>query len=174
MKTIIIYNSKTGFTKKYAEWIAEELAAECRSLSEVNALKIADYDAIIFGGWAMGGSISKLKWFKEHMPDWEGKKLCVYCTGASPDYSPDILPTLKQNFTEDEMRQVGVFYCPAGLNYEKMSLPMRTMMKLFAKSVASKKDKTEYEEEAARMMKSSYDITDRKHIQPIIDYIRNE
>ncbi len=24
MKTIVIYNSQTGFTKRYAEWIAEE------------------------------------------------------------------------------------------------------------------------------------------------------
>ncbi len=26
MKTIVVYKSKTGFTKKYAEWISEELS----------------------------------------------------------------------------------------------------------------------------------------------------
>lgn len=26
MKTIVVYRSKTGYTRKYAEWIAEELA----------------------------------------------------------------------------------------------------------------------------------------------------
>ena len=29
MKTIVIYNSQTGFTKRYAEWIAEAAGADC-------------------------------------------------------------------------------------------------------------------------------------------------
>ena len=29
MKTIVIYNSETGFTKRYAQWIAEKANAEC-------------------------------------------------------------------------------------------------------------------------------------------------
>lgn len=35
MKTVVIYQSKTGFTKKYAEWISEELSADI-----FNALKV--------------------------------------------------------------------------------------------------------------------------------------
>ena len=33
MKTIVIYNSQTGFTKRYAEWIAQESGADCFELS---------------------------------------------------------------------------------------------------------------------------------------------
>lgn len=33
MKTIVIYNSQTGFTKRYAQWIAEETGADCLELS---------------------------------------------------------------------------------------------------------------------------------------------
>ena len=33
MKTIVIYNSQTGFTKRYAEWIAEAAGADCLELS---------------------------------------------------------------------------------------------------------------------------------------------
>ena len=29
MKILVIYNSQTGFTKKYAEWISQESGAEC-------------------------------------------------------------------------------------------------------------------------------------------------
>ncbi|MDD6653566.1 MAG: hypothetical protein PUE59_00940 [Treponema sp.] len=29
MKTIVIYTSQTGFTKRYAEWISEASGAEC-------------------------------------------------------------------------------------------------------------------------------------------------
>ena len=33
MKTIVIYTSQTGFTKRYAEWIAEAMGADCFELS---------------------------------------------------------------------------------------------------------------------------------------------
>lgn len=36
-KTIVIYNSKTGYTKKYAEWIAIELDAEICEQRDFNS-----------------------------------------------------------------------------------------------------------------------------------------
>ena len=68
MKSIVIYNSQTGFTKKYAEWIAEAAACECVEFKQAAKLNLADYDAIVFGSWCMAGSITKLTWFKKQMP----------------------------------------------------------------------------------------------------------
>lgn len=34
MKVVVIYNSQTGFTKRYAQWIAEAAGAECVELRE--------------------------------------------------------------------------------------------------------------------------------------------
>ena len=64
MKTIVIYNSQTGFTKRYAEWIAQESGADCFELSTAKKKNLDEYDAIIYGGWACAGSISKIGWFK--------------------------------------------------------------------------------------------------------------
>ena len=56
MKTIIIYSSQTGFTERYAKWLADELSAETITLAEAKK-KTDDYfndaDAIVYGGWAM-------------------------------------------------------------------------------------------------------------------------
>ena len=54
------------------------------------------------------------------------------------------------------------------MSYEKMSLPSKLMMKMFAKSLSAKKGKTEAEEKMAAMISSSYDISDRKYIAPIL------
>ena len=35
MKTLVIYTSQTGFTKRYAEWISEELNADIYNLKDV-------------------------------------------------------------------------------------------------------------------------------------------
>ena len=50
MKTVVIYNSQTGFTKRYAEWIAEETGADCFELNEAKKKSMDEYDAIVFGG----------------------------------------------------------------------------------------------------------------------------
>lgn len=168
MKAIVIYNSQTGFTKRYAEWIAEKSGADCYELCEAKKRNLDNYDAIIYGGWACAGGISKLSWFKGNINKWQGKKLITFCVGASPLENPEIDPTLKKNFSEDEMRKVKVFYCPGGLNYEKMSTTSKLMMKMFVKSLKAKKDKTEKDEVMIKMISSSYDISDIKYIEPIL------
>lgn len=169
MKTIVVYYSQTGFTKRYAEWIAEKSGADCFELSEAKKKNMNDYDAIIYGGWACAGGISKLSWFKGNINKWKGKKLIAFCVGGSPSENPTIEPTLRKNFNEEERERVSVFYCPGGFNYEKMSTASKLMMKMFIKALKSKKDKTEEEEVMIKMISSSYDISDIKYIEPILE-----
>ncbi len=168
MKAVIIFNSQTGFTRQYAEWIAEASGADFMELSVAKKKDLTAYEAIIFGGWACAGSISKLNWFKDNMGKWPDQKLIVFCVGASPADSPEIMPSLRQNFTEEQFRRVHVFYCPGGLQYEKMSLSSKLMMKMFLKMLQTKKDKTEADQEMIRMISASYDISDQKYIEPIL------
>lgn len=173
MKTVVIYNSQTGFTKRYAQWIAEATGADCLELSEAKKKSMATYEAIIFGGWACAGGISKLSWFKNNIDKWSDKKLIAFCVGGSPIDNPEIEPALKQNFKESEFKKVNVFYCPGGFNYEKMSTPSKLMMKIFIKTLKAKKNKTEEEEVMIKMISSSYDISDKKYIEPILECLKN-
>lgn len=173
MKTIIIYNSQTGFTKRYAQWLAEATDAECLELEDAKKHTYDNYDAIVFGGWACAGGISKLKWFKSHMDQWEGKKLAVFCVGGGPADNPDISKALRGNFNDAQWERVKVFYCPGGFNYEKMSATSKMMMKIFIKALRAKKDKTEEEKGMVDMLSHSYDISDKKYIEPILEYLND-
>lgn len=54
-KSIIVYSSKTGFTKRYADWLAEALDGETLSIQEAKKKDVsffAPYDVIIYGDWA--------------------------------------------------------------------------------------------------------------------------
>lgn len=46
------------------------------------------------------------------------------------------------------------------------------MMKMFIKSLQAKKDKTEEEKEMIKMISSSYDISDKKYIEPILQCLK--
>lgn len=173
MKTIVIYNSQTGFTKRYAQWIAQKTNADCIEYGKAKNMNLDSYDTVVFGGWAVAGSISKLKWFKKNISRWSGKKLVVFCVGASPIENPEIELTLPKNFTDEELKVVRWFYCPGGLDYDKMPVTSKTMMKMFVKALNSKKNKTEDDMEQIKMMSSSYDISDIKYIDPIIEYLNS-
>lgn len=162
MKTIVIYNSQTGFTKRYAQWITEAVGADCLELSAAKKKSLTEYEAIIFGGWACAGSISKISWFKSNIDKWADKKLIAFCVGGSPIDNPEIEAALKKNFNESELKKVNIFYCPGGFNYEKMSAPSKLMMKMFIKALKAKKDKTEEEQEMIKVISASYDISDKK------------
>lgn len=172
MKTVVIYNSQTGFTRRYAQWIAEAAGAECVELEGAKKRSFDDYNAIVFGGWACAGGISKLKWFKSHMDDWADKKLIVYCVGAGPADSPDIPRALRSNFSDAQWEKVKVFYLPGGFNYERMSPMFKMMMKVFLRTLKAKKDKTEEEKGMVEMISHSYDISDRRYIEPIVELLR--
>lgn len=174
MKAIVIYNSQTGFTKRYAEWIAEKSGADCYELRQAKKKSMDNYDAIIYGGWACAGGISKLSWFKGNINKWEGKKLIAFCVGGSPIENPEIDPALEKNFTTEERKRVSVFYCPGGFNYEKMSATSKLMMKMFVKALKAKKNKTQEDEIMIKMISSSYDISDIKYIEPILEYLNEE
>ena len=48
-KTAVIYKSKTGFTCKYAQWIAEETGCDLFSYEQREKVDFSRYDTILCG-----------------------------------------------------------------------------------------------------------------------------
>jgi len=168
-KTILIYFSKTGFTKRYAEWIAEELSCRLVPFSDRKTVSLSDYDTILFGSSFHAGLIRELNWFKKQLPALTGKKIAVFATGGMPASAPDIPKAFEQNFTASERKVLRTFYLPGGMCYEKIGFGDKLMMSVFCKMI---KKKEGADSEMYRMISGSYDISDRTQISPIIEYCR--
>ena len=52
-------------------------------------------------------------------------------------------------------------------------MPEKLMMKMFISVLKAKKDKTEAEKIQAEMISKSYDISDEKYIEPIVDWAKH-
>ena len=50
MKGIVVYKSKYGATKKYAQWLCEETGFDMCEVSEAKVENLEEYEVIIFGG----------------------------------------------------------------------------------------------------------------------------
>lgn len=171
-KTAVIYYSKTGFTEKYAKWLAEETNGECIPYARAQKMDFSEYDVIVFGSWCHAGFIKNLKWFKKNLPRWQEKKKIVFAVGGSPADNPSIPQSLRNNFNDAEWEQIKTFYCPGGFCYERMDTKSKLMMKMFCKMLSAKKNPTEEEKIMAKMISHSYDISDKKYILPITEWLK--
>ena len=50
MKTIVIYKTKYGSAKTYAQWIGEELSCKTVDARDITVQELEAYDNIIYGG----------------------------------------------------------------------------------------------------------------------------
>ncbi len=171
---LVTYKSVTGFTKQYAQWIAEEVDCEVMDLKEVSAKTMSEYDMIIFGGRFHAGFVDGLKKAKDLFKESNAHRMIVFATGATPNTVADMIEEVwKNNFTSEELIHIPHFYMQGGLRYEKMPLGDKLMMKAFAAMVKRKKDKSEYEKAMEQALGSSYDLSSREYIKPLVSNIIN-
>ena len=172
MKTLVIYTSQTGFTKKYAKWMAESMNADLFDVKDVQKKENSffdEYDAIVYAGWFMAEKIAKVNWFLDKAQNWKDKQLAVVGVGGSPNEEQAAKTETSKVLTEEQSKYIKAFYCQGGFNYEKMSLPSRLMMKAYANSL--KKSKNEKTREMGNLVDHSFDMSDRKFIEPVVEYI---
>ncbi|AOY75058.1 flavodoxin domain-containing protein [Clostridium formicaceticum] len=175
MKAVVIYKSKTGFAKKYAEWIAEDLKADIFEVSKVTMDRLSIYDVIIFGGSLYAVGINGVKVITQNINMLKDKKLIVFATGASPSKEDTINEIINKNFTLEQQKYIKFFYLRGGFNYGKLSIFDKMLMTLLKWKIESKKKKGNKLTFDEIGMLAAYDkpmdFTKKKNIEEIIHYI---
>ena len=171
MRVILFYNGKTGFTKRYADWIAQELNCEVKPFKDFEKTKVGEDDLVIFGSRIYAGRIERLNKIKSRVKD----NLIVFASGATPITAENSISKIwAENFTETEREAIPHFYMQSGLNYEKMGFIDRSIMKNVAKIMGKQKGKTADEAGFAEAIRSSYDISSREYIIPLIQCVKDK
>ena len=167
MKTAVVYKSSTGFTERYAKYISKELDADLVKYSDRKSVKSRDYDILIFGSSIIASKISGVEWFDKERGEF--KHSFLFVTGANPkENNPDIDKYLEA----EKAKGHDIFYMPGGLNYEKMSAPMRFVMKkMFLPMVKKEQGEDSF---MYKTVSSSYSLYDEKYAKPLIDEVRKK
>lgn len=124
--TAIIYESNTGFTKRYAEILAEKLNIPCYSLKESkkNVSKGAD---VIFLGWVFA---NKIVGYGKAVKRFDVK--AVGAVGINPESD-----TNTQIVKDANKPTCPLFYLHGGLDYSKLKGLKKKMMLLVRDNLAS-------------------------------------
>lgn len=176
-KTVVVYKSKTGFVKKYAEWLAEDLSADLFEVSKVNPATLQNYDTIIYGGSLYATGIIGVDLLKKNLDQLMGKKVIVFACGASPSNEDLLTELITHNFTSDQQKQIKFFYLRGGFDYKKLPPFDKVLMTLFKWKLLLKKGMTKNltPDEAGMLdaYKNPADFTRRSNIEEMIAYINS-
>lgn len=172
MKTVVVYKSKTGFTKTYAMWIADELHCD---LKENNKLKLEDiisYDTIIYGGGMYACSVDGLNLIKNNYNELKDKNLIVWATGSNPGRKEEMDTVWQKLFSKEQLENIAVFYLRGGFDYSKLSKGYKILMNMLKIKLKREKNPTEDVKGFLRAYEVPEDHRDKKNIQPLIDYVK--
>lgn len=170
---VILYQSKYGATKKYVDWLKEETGYDCIETKNAKVSFVQKYDVIVLGGGVYASGIAGLHFLKKNISSLSDKKIAVFSVGASP-YHEKAIKQIREMHFKDALSNVPSFYCRGAWDEDKMTFRDRTLCKMLQKAVA-KQNPEEYEPWQEALMCAvgqKCDWTDKKYLEPLIDYLR--
>lgn len=152
------------------EWLNNKIDADIFELSQINNSTLVDTGVLIIASSLHAGNLRKFKSFKSFIDNHQFDKLIVVGVGAAP-FDQQVIDNLKQNYQHEVDPKTHFIYLPGGLNYQKMSLVDKLMMKAFSKVMKQQAKKGKFDSEWAQMLQKSYDISDPKYLDAIINLL---
>lgn len=171
MSTVVIYLSKTGYTKKYAEWIAEELDADLLNAEELDIEAVSAYDTIIYGGGIYPRGINGTKLLKKIYKKNKDKKFVIFGVGLAPPR-----PEMQKAAEEADESVPKMYYFRGGFNYDKLDKKDQNIIKAVEKRITKKSDVdvTEFDKELLVAYKKPVDHSDKDSIKELVAYVKGE
>lgn len=170
-RTVVIYKSKHGSTKQYAEWIGEELDCPVIAEKEFSKKDFEKYDNIIFGGCVQAGGIMGFDLIKKNMRRLEDKKIVTFAVGLNVMQKETRMQLREINFDKKRVERMTCFYCPGAYKPEEIKGIDAGIMKMMVSMLESKGDleMTEDDKKLLDAVKNGANYVDRKYIEPIVN-----
>ena len=171
MSGIIVYKSKYGAAKKYAQMLSEETGFRCVSVKETDINEVAKHDVIIVGGGIYASGFAFTPFLKKNIGKLKGKKIIAYACGASPYDEESVNAVIEKNM-QGELIGIPVFYCRGSFDLKEMSFADRTLCSMLRKSLL-KKDPKDMEVWESALVEATdneaHDWTDKSYIVPVAE-----
>ena len=178
MKSIIIYGSRYGSARRYAQELSKQTDIPVVSYQE--APPLSKLETIVYIGALYAGGVLGLTKTLRRQSFGEHQRLVIVTVGLA---DPDILQN-RENIRNALQKQIpaqlygraAVFHLRGAIDYQALSLGHRTMMALLHRSL-QKKPAEEWSEEDKALMETygkQADFVDFASLRPIINEMQRK
>lgn len=161
----IVYKSKTGHTKKYAEMLAN--ATKCKACSLEEALtSLPKQEKVLFMGWIMAGHISGID---QAVRRWN--VVCAVGVGMAPPSKEALATLVKANYIPN----APVFYLQGGWAPKQVGWFLRRAVGMVTrgtrKALLAKSRRTPDEEAYLNMLLRGGSFVEYQNLKPIQQWL---
>ena len=175
---VVLYHSKYGSTKKYAQWVADTLSCDLFDAKAIKPEQLQNYDVIIYGGGVYSSGVSGIDLIIKSFETIKSKHIIVFSCGISdPTDDANTAPikqSLNERLTQEMQESIKLFHVRGAIDYNKLSFLHKPLMKMLNIMLAKKDPATLSDQD--KYMLSSYgkasDFTDKTMISPLVNYVQ--
>jgi menaquinone-dependent protoporphyrinogen IX oxidase len=175
MNTLVVYQTVSGFTEKYARWIAEDLSADLRPRKDVDLALMQRYDLVVYGAPLHAVGIAGVDLIRDNLHALEKTNVIVFTTGASPPRPEVQAEVFENNFPIEQRGRVHFFYLRGGFDFTKLNFINKVLMKLMQWKIKRKpaQQRTADERGMLAAFDTPVDFTRRERISELVGLARS-
>jgi len=179
-KTLVIYKTKYGAAKKYAEWISEDLGCDLKDFDKMKKKDLEDYDVIVYGGGVHAGGIRGMdvymKWLRKYLflVDNPKKTFIFFACGINVQNFDARAELRNVNFSKKWLRGLTCYYFDGAYDPKLIKGIDKKIMSWARNMLANKGDlnMTAEDKELLNKMDNGYSNIDRTQIEPLVTYVK--
>lgn len=157
---VIVYESKTGFTKRYADMLASKTGLKVFRVKELS--KVNQDEEIIFLGWMKAGKIQGLDKLRKN----NVKAVCGSGTGRTAE------PSAERIISRNKIEGIPFFYLRGGcLPLRELKGMDKIMMSMFSRMLKSRKDTDGKLEETISNIRNGFDGVNEENLVPVLQWL---
>ena len=179
MNILVSYGSRYGTTRRYAQWIAEELACDLVDSREVSPEALKSHDVIIHGGGLYAGGLCGINTITKNFGAIADKPIVLFSCGLADPEDPEnvahIESGLEKVLTPKMRQKIKQFHLRGGIDYSRLGLKHKAMMAML-RTVMLKKGYGNLRSEDQMMLDTyggAVDFTNRESLAPLLSYVRS-
>ena len=176
METIVIYKTKYGSTKTYAEWIAEELCCKAVDAKNVKVDDLMEYDTIVYGGGLYAEVINGVSLITKNIDKLCDKKIIIFTTCITPAdvteyYNGEVI---ERNFKNGVPKNVKIFNFLGRMVQSELSSVHRMALVSLKKIMSKKENPSDMVKLLIELCDADGDFSDRNSIAPLVEYAKEK
>lgn len=173
-KCVVVYRSRTGFTKNYANWLAEALHCDLLQGEKTKVEDLLKYDTILYGGGLYASGMNGVKLITKNYELLKDKEIVIFAVGATPVRSATTEEIKKMNLPGEFYDKIPFYYLRGGFDYSRLSLFHKILMTLLKIKLKSIKNPDADEKGMLASYSHPVDFTKKKYIEPILQYVTRD
>ncbi|MGN0600385.1 MAG: flavodoxin domain-containing protein [Oscillospiraceae bacterium] len=170
----VVYATKYGHTKQYAEWVKEETGADIFVSTSFSPTRALEYKAVVFAGGVYGDKIMIMDWLKKNLGQVNVNKMIIAAVSWYCNDSEEAKARLiEENYPEQFKNVVPLIVINSGIDKKKISVVDKAQLLAAQTSINKHEVRSSDDINALAIIKGYADSTSKDNLKSLLAAVQN-